>query len=111
MNEYIFYTPQGNTTAPNEEFSVENCQILGTAFGADATEAQKHLLSDNPWIAKAGFSPSEFIVRQIFTGPQYADIKALVEYLWQDEERHYEESNRPVTHIFESLRRLRAIVP
>ena len=65
MNEYIFYTPEGYTTAPNENVDVENCQLLGTARGKDKGEAIKNLLKDNPWIIEAGFDPSAFVSRQL----------------------------------------------
>jgi len=33
LNEYIIYTTEGYTTAPNENLEVENCQVLGHARG------------------------------------------------------------------------------
>ncbi len=65
MNNYIFYTPEGYTIAPNENVGVENCQMLGTAKGKDEHEAKSNLLKENPWIIKAGFNPSEFMIRQL----------------------------------------------
>ena len=65
MNEYIFYTAEGHTTAPNESVEVENCQVLGTAKGKNENEAKQNLLKENPWIAVAGFNSSEFLHRQI----------------------------------------------
>ena len=63
--EYIIYTPEGKTIAPNEECFVENCQVLGCVLGENPEEAIDILLRDNPWIAEAGFSRDEFIVRQL----------------------------------------------
>lgn len=65
MKEYIFYTPEGNTTAPNENVEVESCQMLGTAKGKDEREARSNLLKENSWIIEAGFNPSEFMIRQL----------------------------------------------
>lgn len=65
MNEYIFYTSEGYTEAPNENVEVENCQVLGIANGKDKVEAQENLLKENPWIVEAGFAPSEFVIRQL----------------------------------------------
>ena len=65
MNEYIIFTTEGYTTAPNESVEVENCQVLGFAFGHDADEAQDNLLKENPWIIEAGFDKSEFIIKQL----------------------------------------------
>ena len=67
MNEYIFYTTEGHTIAPNENVEVENCQVLGCAFRNNKDEAQEKLLKDNPWIDEAEFNKSEFIVRQLKT--------------------------------------------
>ncbi len=65
MNEYIFYTTEGNTIAPNEDYGVENCQVLGCAYGNNKYEAKDNLMKENPWISEAGFCESEFIVRQL----------------------------------------------
>lgn len=67
MNEYIIYTTEGYTISPNENVEVENCQLLGCAFGKNAAEAQDNLIKENPWITEAGFHESEFIVRQLQT--------------------------------------------
>ncbi len=53
MNEYIFYTKEGHTITPNENIEVENCQVPGCAFGNNKDEA--------------GFSTSEFLVKQLMT--------------------------------------------
>lgn len=68
MNEYIIYTTEGHTIAPNEDVEVENCQVLGLAFGNNPEEAKDNLMRDNPWIGEAGFEESKFIVRQLLTG-------------------------------------------
>lgn len=67
MNEYIIYTTEGYTIAPNENVEVENCQVLGCVCGNNAAEAEDNLLKENPWIAEAGFNRSEFIVRQLLS--------------------------------------------
>jgi hypothetical protein len=65
VKEYIIYTPEGATIAPNEECLVENCQVLGCVLGESPAGAIDTLLRDNPWIIEAGFSRDEFIVRQL----------------------------------------------
>ena len=65
MNEYIFYTPEGYTIAPNENVCVDNCQMIGTAKGKDEREARKNLLRENSWIIDAGFNPTEFMIRRL----------------------------------------------
>ena len=67
MAEYIIYTTEGCTIAPNEDVEVENCQVLGRAYGNNSEEAKDNLLKDNPWITEAGFDKTEFIVEQLMT--------------------------------------------
>ena len=88
MNEYIIYTTEGHTIAPNEDVEVENSQVLGVAYGNNPNEAKDNLLKANPWITKAGFDKSEFVVRQLPTNEQRTAIKEVLDYLWEDEERH-----------------------
>jgi hypothetical protein len=65
MNQYIFFTPEGSTTAPNDSIEVENCQVLGIAKGKNESEARFNLLKDNPWITEAGFNSDEFLNRRL----------------------------------------------
>ncbi len=109
MNEYIFYTTEGHTDAPNDSIEVENCQVLGMVKGNNESEAQEQLLNENPWITEAGFDPAEFLVRQILTNEQHNDIIMLIDYLWADEERHYKESEDKDNHIFNVLKRLKGL--
>ena len=67
MNKYIIYTTEGHTIAPNENVEVENCQLLGEACGNNPNEAKENLIKNNPWIIKAGFAPTEFIIKQLAT--------------------------------------------
>ncbi len=109
MNEYIFYTPEGHTIAPNENVGVENCQLLGTAKGKDVVEAKENLLKENPWIIEASFVPTKFIAKQLVSDEQRSAIKKLLDYLWDDEERHYEETGCPNNHIFVVMKELKTI--
>ena len=36
------------------------------------------------------------------------DLNVLLEYLWRDEKRNYEESNKPSNHIFNVMKRLKS---
>ena len=110
MKEYIIFTTEGQTIAPNEDVEVENCQVLGRARGNNPEEAKDNLLKENPWIAEAGFSRSEFIVEQLITDEERIAIKEVLDYLWDDEERHYEESGKPDNHIFPVLKHLKASI-
>lgn len=67
MNEYIIFTTEGHTIAPSENYEVENCQLLGEAFGDNPEEAKETLLKENPWIIEAGFAPSKFIIKRMAT--------------------------------------------
>lgn len=69
MSEYIFYTTEGFTQDPNEN-NIENCQVLGRAFGKNAKEARCNLLKENPWIEEAGFDTTDLIVKQLLTEEQ-----------------------------------------
>lgn len=107
MNEYIFYTPEGHTDAPNDKVEVENCQLLGMAEGKDVSEAKKNLLLDNPWISEAGFDLSACFVKQLFTDEQQSDIKMLIEYILTNKERWFEEGEKKEKQILNSISRLK----
>lgn len=61
MSDYMFYTMEGETIAPNELVDVNNCQLLGFSKGSDKKMALEKLLCDNPWIYKAGYNITEII--------------------------------------------------
>lgn len=65
MRNFIFYTIEGKTIAPNEDYDINNCQVLGFAEGRDSSAALSNLLIDNPWIIKAGFNQYEIIWREV----------------------------------------------
>lgn len=67
MNEYIFYTTEGQTLAPDINYDVENCQVLGFARGDNATQAEENLLNAYSWITEAEFSREYIISRQVVT--------------------------------------------
>lgn len=72
MNIYIFYTIEGYTEGPNGE-SVENCQLLGEAYGENAEDALSQLLSENPWIESHGFKvgTGKIIARELSNTKRY----------------------------------------
>ena len=110
VKEYIIFTTEGHTIAPNENVEVENCQVLGRARGNNPEEAKDNLLKDNSWIVEAGFDKSEFIVEQLMTDEERVAIKEVLDYLWDDEENHFEESGMPNNHIFPVLKRLKVLI-
>ena len=111
MNEYIFYTTEGETIAPNEDVAVENCQVLGRIEAKNAQQAKEKLLQENTWVNEAGFDTSEILVQQIMTTAQKEDIKKVVDYLWNAEEEHSEEteSSGRNAHMLNVLKRLRLL--
>lgn len=106
----FFYTTEGQTIAPYENIEVENCQVIGRANGVTKKEALSNLLKENPWIIHAGFVPSELIVKQLLTDKLRDDIKTLLECLWNDEEKHYEESEDKSSHIFGIMKKLKSAI-
>ncbi|MBN8566016.1 MAG: hypothetical protein J0M25_04685 [Flavobacteriales bacterium] len=63
MKKYIILTPEGETIAPNTDYSVENLQVLGIVEGVNnENEAIVKLLQENEWIIDAEYNVSEFIV-------------------------------------------------
>lgn len=90
MNEYIFYTSEGFTKSPNET-DCENMQILGFEKGENLEEAKSNLLKNNQWILKYGFSKDEIKANQFIDKSTVENIKTVINYLWKDEEKHFEE--------------------
>lgn len=64
MGEYIFYTTEGFTLDP-KGVEMDNCQVLGCAFGADEHEARMNLLKENPWIEEHGFDTDGLVGRAL----------------------------------------------
>ena len=64
MIEYIFYTTEGFTQAPDGN-DIENCQLLGRVYGKDKHDALSNLLKENPWIKERGFEPCETICKEL----------------------------------------------
>ena len=64
MNEYIFYTTEGFAQDPNGK-DVENCQLIGMAFGSDCKDALHNLIANNSWIENHHFDPGKFICKEL----------------------------------------------
>lgn len=79
MNEYIFYTTEGFTEAPNVFASVENCQVIGREFGRDVKSAMNNLIDNNGWINECGFNMDDIVSLQVLTEQQREDIVALLD--------------------------------
>ena len=64
MTKYIFYTTEGFTQSPDGE-DIDNCQLLGCAYGQDKHDSMDNLLKENPWIKERGFEPCEIICKEL----------------------------------------------
>lgn len=66
MKKFIILTPEGETIAPNENFEVNNLQVLGIVDNVkDENEAISKLLKENDWIFDAQFNVAEFIIHEL----------------------------------------------
>ena len=112
MNEYMFYTFEGFTQSPNKT-DCENLQILGFEKAENLEIAKSHLLANNEWILKYGFNTEKILSKKILTEESLASIKTVVDYIWEDEEKDYEEclvSGKNVdNHILKHLRKLKLL--
>lgn len=107
MNEYMFYTFEGFTQSP-KGIDVENLQILGFEKGSSPDKALKNLLINNSSIRESCFNIEHILFKQIFTRSIKKEVIKVIDYLWKDEERHYQESLPDVdNHIFESIKKLK----
>ena len=88
MKKYIFYTTEGFTQAPDGE-DIENCQLLGCAYGQDKQEAMDNLLTENPWIKERGFEPRKAICAELATTRNAEDKLSFITGLL--DERQLEE--------------------
>lgn len=64
MRNYLFYTTDGYTQAPDKR-EIDNCQVLGRAQGATKYIALQNLLKENPWIEEHQYSVDAIIACQI----------------------------------------------
>lgn len=112
MNEYMFYTFEGFTQSPDKN-NCENLQILGFEKAENLEIAKKYLLVNNDWILKYGFDTEKILSKKILTEESLASIKTVVDYLWEDEKKEYEEylasGGNVDNHIFKHLRKLKII--
>ena len=108
MNEYVFYTFEGYTESPSNK-ECENIQLLGFECGKDKVDAKQKLVETRGWLKKLDFDVNEIESRQLLTEENKKCIKAIVEYLWKDEEKHFEESGCPKNHIYDTLKQLKML--
>lgn len=127
MNEYVFYTLEGYTESPTGK-ECENIQLLGFESGSNKKAAKKNLIENRNWIEELDFDIDEIESKQLLSDENKQDIKTVIEYLWDDEIKHFEEelsSNTEIDinklsdseiekicpkHIFTVLNRLKKLV-
>lgn len=110
MNEYIFYTLEGFTSPPREDKEVENCQLLGCVQGNNIDEARMNLEQRCPWIEECGFNIYEAFIQQLLTEESKQDIRTVIQYLWNNEYKNFQETDEPNDHIYHTLLRLRDLI-
>ena len=110
MKEFIIYTLQGTTNAPNLDVEVENCQVLGIIQADSAGDAINKLFEKNKWISESGFTKDCAIVKQLFSSLNIKDLNRIIDYLWRKEYDHFQDNNYPENHIFRILKRLKESV-
>lgn len=109
MPEYIFYTSEGYTISPNNN-ELDSLQILGFEKGNNFEEAKQNLINNNPWIIDSGFNLDEIKSKIIIDEKSNKLISEIIDYLYKDEEKHFEESDKPEDHIFLKIKDLKNFI-
>jgi len=105
MNKYVFYIDdECNKSSKNNK--CENIQFLGIEKGKSQFEAKQKLISEK----KLNFEESTIKSKQLFSEDNKKEIKTVIEYLWEDEKKHFEENDCPSNHIFFILKKLKELV-
>ena len=108
MKEFVFYTYEGYTESPTSEV-VENIQLLGFESGKSVKLAKQKLMAQRKWIEETGFDKYEIEATQLLDDRLRKLIKTLVDYNWDSEKKHYEESPDK-NHIFLVLKQIKKII-
>lgn len=111
MAKYIFYTNEGFTVSPNNT-KLKNFQILGFVNGKSLRIATLSLLKNNPWIAESGFNVEKLNHYKIINKQDENNLKSIVEYMWSDEQKHFEEydDKKSINHIYHKLKKAKGLV-
>jgi len=110
MKKYILITTEGTSIAPNENTYVENCQVLGEIMAENPVHAIDRFFNEQPWACQAGFSHENIICKQILSQENKTDLKKIIDYLWNDELKFYQENGYPSDHIFKTLENIKALI-
>jgi len=107
MANYVFYTDEGFTMSPNNT-KLDNLQVLGAANGSSLEGALTNLIENNPWINESGFNKEKIKHHKILNKQDENNLKSILEYMWDDEQTHFEEfdDEKPKDHIYLKLKKL-----
>ena len=108
MKRFVFYTCEGYTESPTGEI-VENIQVLGFESGKNEKLAREKLISQRKWIEEMGFDKNEIESKQLLDKELKELIKTVVDYNWDSEQTHYEESPSS-KHIFLTLKKIKQLI-
>jgi hypothetical protein len=108
MKSFVFYTYEGYTESPTSE-PLENIQLLGFESGKNIKLAKQKLITQRKWIEKTGFDKCEIEATQLLDDKLRKLVKSLVDYNWDSEKKHYEESPDK-NHIFLVLKQIKKII-
>lgn len=109
MSKYIFYTDEGYTISPNDDI-LESLQILGFENGKTLQDGISNLLENNHWIEESKFDVEKIKHKTILNPKDIENLRTLIKYLWDNEKKHFEESEKPNNHIFHILKQLKLII-
>jgi hypothetical protein len=102
-----------------ETFKIEIQELLTRVVEVQAENIQDAFIKVNEQYKKAeivldynDFSEVNFtdINSQSKTDVINSLMKEVIDYLYSDEQKHFEESNQPQNHIFEKLERLKSLI-
>jgi hypothetical protein len=102
-----------------ETFKIEIQELLARVVEVQADSIQEAFSKVNEQYKKAeivldynDFAEVNFtdINSQSKTDEINSLIKEVIDYLYTDEQKHFEESNKPQNHIFKKLERLKQLV-
>lgn len=113
MAKFIFYTNQEFDIRPNNE-SVEKFQILGFEEGVSEAEATKNLFKNNVWILEKNYLSENINCKLLFEINFLSKLETIIDYLWEDEEKHYYESmdsdSFAENHIYNTLKEIKELL-
>ena len=115
MKKFILYTIEGYTESPTGK-NVENCQVIGFSEGINERQAIEQFLTENIWVKESGFDEGKIMLKQLLDDGLKTSLRTVIDYLWSDEERHYQElcededfydKSKYPKHIFHVLKELK----